>query len=266
MQREANSRAPVVLAIGGHDPSGGAGIQADIETIHVLGGQPVTLITSLTAQNTQRFERCIAVSPEQFREQAELLLEDIDVQAIKIGLVPTPGLADVIGSLLQERASVKVVCDPVLVSGTGTATADTATVDALRRLLPLVTVATPNSEEARRLSGEGDLEVAAGRLLELGCKHVLVTGTHEDTPTVANTLYSVTRRMTWTWERLPHVYHGSGCTLASALATLLAHGLEVDSAATLAQEYVWRTLKNGYPLGRGQYHPSRLRYTDAASR
>ncbi|MGQ0659038.1 MAG: bifunctional hydroxymethylpyrimidine kinase/phosphomethylpyrimidine kinase [Chromatiales bacterium] len=258
MPRISSGHPPVVLAIGGHDPTGGAGIQADFETIHSLGGRPITLITALTAQNTQRFEGCMAVEVAALRRQAELLLQDIEPRAIKIGLVPSTAIAEVVGSLSASTAAAPVVLDPVLAAGTGTAIADEATVKALRSLLPQVTVITPNSHEARRLSGEEALDVAAERLLALGCRHVLVTGTHEPSATVDNTLYSETRRSTWSWERLPQVYHGSGCTLASALATLLGYGFDIEAAATLAQEYTWRTLKEAQLIGHGQWHPRRM--------
>jgi hydroxymethylpyrimidine/phosphomethylpyrimidine kinase len=128
----------------------------------------------------------------------------------------------------------------------------------LRQLLSRVIIVTPNSNEARQLSGKQDLTEAAEALLSFGCRHVLITGTHEQTPAVTNTLYSTTRRLSWTWPRLARNYHGSGCTLASALATLLGTGLAMDSAAGLAQEYTWHALSEGWALGKGQYHPRRL--------
>lgn len=249
---------PVVLAIGGHDPSGGAGIQADIETIHALGGQPVTLVTAQTAQNTQRFERCLAVAAPELRRQAELLLQDVSVDVIKIGLLPSAEVADVVIGIVASLDRLPVVLDPVLAAGAGTELADEATLRALRQLLARVIVVTPNSHEARQLSGKQQITEAAEALLASGCRHVLITGTHEQTPEVTNTLYSTTRCLSWTWPRLAPIYHGSGCTLASAVATLLGTGLAMDSAAGLAQEYTWHALREGWALGKGQYHPRRL--------
>ncbi len=258
MQRDPARGPPVVLAAGGHDPSGGAGIQADIETIVALGGQPVTLVTALTAQNTGLFATCTAVDGATLAQQAELLRQDLQFDAIKIGLLPSAGIASVIGSLLGTSAPCPVVLDPVLAAGAGRPIADDALMEGLRGLLQRVTVITPNSVEARRLTGENSLEAAAECLLKSGCPNVLITGTHESGVTVDNTLYTATRRTTWNWTRLPNTYHGSGCTLASALATLLARSLDIEAAATLAQEFTWLALRGGRQIGRGQWHPRRL--------
>ena len=130
-------------------------------------------------------------------------------------------------------------------------------------LLPLATVTTPNSVEARALAPESvDLEEAAETLLSLGAKFVLVTGTHENTVDVVNTLFADHQRLEdYTWRRLPHEYHGSGCTLASALVALLARGMEPLAAIRRAQEYAWQSLHHGYVLGKGQRFPNRFFWT-----
>jgi hydroxymethylpyrimidine/phosphomethylpyrimidine kinase len=249
---------PVVLAIGGHDPGGGAGIQADIEAINAQGARAATLVTALTTQNTVRFTSCAAVDAAAFAAQAAALIADMPIAACKLGLIADAAIAATIGDLLQELPGIPVVMDPVLASGSGTATADASTIAALRRLLPRVTVLTPNTHEALALAGVADLgEAAALSLLESGCEYVLLTGTHADTDKVVNTLFGRDLRLSLDWERLPHTYHGSGCTLAAALAAQLALGRDIASASERAQAYTWTCLKNGVQLGRGQYHPSR---------
>jgi hydroxymethylpyrimidine/phosphomethylpyrimidine kinase len=156
-----------------------------------------------------------------------------------------------------------VVLDPVLASGRGDALADAETMQVLRSaLLPRTTVLTPNSLEARRLAGaapDANLPECARTLAKLGCKYVLVTGTHETGAEVVNTLYSargVVREDRW--PRLPGSYHGSGCTLAAAIAALLAKGLEVERAVQQAQEYTWKALAAGFSPGHGQVIPNRF--------
>jgi hydroxymethylpyrimidine/phosphomethylpyrimidine kinase len=249
---------PLVLAIAGHDPTGGAGIQADIEAIHACGARPATLVTALTAQNTVTFESWWPTDPEALVRQAELLFADLPIAAIKIGLVPDPGIAGAVRHILDERRHLPVVLDPVLAAGSGRCWDDDALCVALRELVAFATVVTPNGPELRRLAGADSNDEAAARLLDLGCGQVLMTGTHEDTPAVRNTLYGPANHMTWSWPRLPGVYHGSGCTLASALAAFLAQGITVASAAALAQAYTIQTLRHATRCGGGQWYPERL--------
>jgi hydroxymethylpyrimidine/phosphomethylpyrimidine kinase len=154
-----------------------------------------------------------------------------------------------------------VVLDPVLIAGGGTDLADAEIRDAMTVLLfPLTTMLTPNSNEARLLAPEGDnLDACAQEILDKGCEFVLVTGTHEATPQVTNILYGNRRQIeTFDWERLPGTYHGSGCTLSSAIAGLLAQGIDPVTAAHEAQEYTWESLKQSYRIGMGQTIPNRL--------
>jgi hydroxymethylpyrimidine/phosphomethylpyrimidine kinase len=126
-------------------------------------------------------------------------------------------------------------------------------------LLPLTTVFTPNSQEARQLSGHNDLGDCGRYFLSLGAKSVLITGTHEDTLVVENRLFMTDgQELVFHWERLPHHYHGSGCTLASAIAGLLAQGLDLNTAINEAQDYTWQALQSAYQPGKGQYNPNRL--------
>lgn len=250
----------ITLAIGGHDPCGGAGIQADIETITALGGHATSAITCLTVQDTLNVQQLIPVEPDLMIAQAQAVLDDLAVSTIKIGLIGSANLAQALAQLLAEHPSIPVVLDPVLAAGGGTALAD----GELQRtiidhLLPRVNLLTPNSHEARHLAGTSNLDECAQILLHHGCKQVLITGTHEETPTVTNTLYSLNNpARNWEWERLPGEYHGSGCTLAAAIAALLAQKLSLTNAVHKGQEYAWQTLAHGQQLGRGQTLPSRL--------
>jgi hydroxymethylpyrimidine/phosphomethylpyrimidine kinase len=252
---------PVVLVIAGHDPCGGAGIQADIEAIGASGGHAMTVITSLTAQNTTRVDGIRHQYPEDFREQVQLLLEDMPVHACKIGLVADLDLLGIIEVILAEKLdAVPVVLDPVITSGSGHVFIENDVFAAIRdRLLPLATVITPNSLEARELSGRDDLDEAGGRLLETGAGAVLITGGHETNGEIINSLYTANQPpRRYTWERLPGTYHGSGCTLSSSLAARLARGEDLPTAVREAQDYTWHALRHARRYGHRQQHPDRL--------
>ncbi len=256
---ELTLNPPIVLAAGGHDPCGGAGIQADIEAIHANGGFPATLVTALTAQNTSRFTECLGVDASALTRQAALLAEDMAPKAIKVGLIPDRSVGEALAGLLEKAGSLPIVLDPVMAAGAGQRILGADMIDTLCGLLPLTTIITPNVHEACALGAARDPEEAARGLLRRGARFVLLTGTHAATDAVINALYSPTSCRRWRWPRLPHVYHGSGCTLAAALATWLARGADIDSAAALAQEYTWRSLRDSLMLGQGQRHPGRLR-------
>jgi hydroxymethylpyrimidine/phosphomethylpyrimidine kinase len=256
------SHPPLVLAVAGHDPSGGAGIQADIEAIGANGAAAATAVTCLTVQDTRDVRRLAPVDPELTLAQVEAVLSDLAVSAIKIGLLGTDELARGLAAVLRRLApGLPVVLDPVLRAGGGSELADAALQRALlEELVPLATLTTPNLPEARRLTGKTSPADCAAALRARGAAWVLVTGTHDaDTPRVVNRLFGPAGHASAAdWERLPHDYHGSGCTLASAAAALLARGTGVEEAAAGAQAYTWRSLAAGYRPGRGQWLPSRL--------
>jgi len=258
-----SSSLPVVLTFAASDPTGGAGLQADLLTLASLGCHPLSVVTGLTVQDTRGVESMLAIEPELVERQARHLLEDMPVATFKIGVVGSAGNAQVIAAILAEYPAIPVVLDPVLASGRGDALANQETIGVLRgALLPRATVLTPNSLETSSLAGaapDAALSDCARELINLGCKFVLVTGTHEKGSEVANTLYDargVVREDRW--QRLPGSYHGSGCTLASAIAALLAKGLVVEQAVRQAQEYTWKTLASGFSPGRGQAIPDRF--------
>ena len=250
---------PVVLCFSGHDPTGGAGIQADIETIGSLGCHAATIITCLTAQDTRNVAALMPQTVKDFTRQTELLIADLPIAAIKIGLLGSAEIALACASFIRQLMPRPVVLDPILAAGGGTDLSSANLLDTLRRtLLPLVTVATPNSPEARRLAGQNDLDACARWILATGCGHVLITGTHETELRVTNRLYGVDDQSAQTWERLPHSYHGSGCTLAAAIAAGLAKGLSVRAAVETAQRFTWQSLEAAQAPGKGQSLPDRF--------
>jgi hydroxymethylpyrimidine/phosphomethylpyrimidine kinase len=258
-----SSPLPAVLAFSASDPTGGAGIQADLLTIASLGCHPLSVLTALTAQDTRGVDAFNAVEPAWIARQARVVLDDIPVAAFKLGMLGSARNAEAVAAILAGHPRIPVVLDPVLASGRGDALADDETVQALRSaLLPLVTVLTPNSLEARRLAlaaPDAGLADCARALTGLGCQYVLVTGTHEPGTQVVNTLYGAGGALREDrWPRLAGEYHGSGCTLASALAAFLARGLALEDAVREAQAYTWKALQAGFQPGRGQHLPNRL--------
>jgi hydroxymethylpyrimidine/phosphomethylpyrimidine kinase len=193
--------------------------------------------------------------------QAEAVLADCQVAVIKIGLIGDAVIAAALISLLQSRPEIPVVLDPVLTAGGGRDLANQTLLEIIsNQLLPLCSLITPNSPEARRLChADLPLEDAARKLLSKGAKAVLITGTHENTNQVTNRLYDRTGLLDAShWERLPGEYHGSGCTLTSAIAAGLARGLSLLEAVRKGQAYSWQSLQQGFHGGRCQALPNRL--------
>ena len=256
---------PVVLTFAASDPSGGAGLQADILTLASMGCHPLSVVTAITVQDTLGVEGMQALDAEWVADQARCLLEDMPVDAFKIGVLGSVEIIAAIAEIVSDYPDVPLVFDPVLASGRGDAFATEEMTDAMRELLlPHTTILTPNSMEARRLADVDDdddasLVLCAERLIEMGAEYVLVTGTHEATPDVVNTLYAKSGVVrSDTWARLPGSFHGSGCTLASAIAAMLANGLDLAEAVREAQDYTWQTLRKAYRPGMGQFLPDRL--------
>ena len=258
---------PLVMCFAATDPSGGAGLQADILTISSIGCHALSVVTAITVQDTSGVEDVLAMDPEWVSDQARAMLEDVPVAAFKIGLLGSVENIAAIAEILADYPDIPLVLDPVLASGRGDELADEDMLDAIRELLiPQTTIITPNSMEARRLALDEDneeddptLEECAKRILQMGCEYVLITGTHEQTPKVINTLYGESGVLrSDSWARLPGIYHGSGCTLSAAIAALLAQDVDIEEAVKEAQEYTWQTLHAGFRPGMGQYIPDRL--------
>ena len=259
---------PTVLVFAGIDPSGGAGVQADILTLSSMGCHPLPVVTAVTVQDTSGVRDLLPIDARWVADQARCVLEDVRVTVFKIGLLGSAEIVAAIAEVVSDYPEIPLVFDPVLASGRGDELATKEVIEAMRELLmPRTTLITPNSIEARRLASgsdadgidDADLGGYARRLLALGCEYVLITGTHENTPQVSNTLYSEQGLIrTDSWERLPGIYHGSGCTLASAIAATIANGLPIPEAVRDAQEFTWQTLKHAYRAGVGQLMPDRL--------
>lgn len=264
-----NPTPPVVLTFAGTDPTSGAGLQADILTLSSIGCHPASVVTAITVQDTLGVDNVMVFEPEWVEEQARAVLEDMEVVVFKLGMLGSVENVAVIAEILSDYPDVLLVMDTVLASGRGDELASEELQEAMcDLLLPQATLITPNSMEARRLAfmngSEDDeenatLEETAQRLLAYGCEHVLITGTHERSVDVTNTLYGPDGSVrSWHWDRLPGSYHGSGCTLTSAIAACLAHGLSIEEAVTEAQEYTWSSLKAAFRPGMGQHIPDRL--------
>ncbi|MBB5019380.1 hydroxymethylpyrimidine/phosphomethylpyrimidine kinase [Chitinivorax tropicus] len=255
---------PIVLTFAATDPSSGAGLQADILTLASLGCHPLSVVTGITVQDSAGVDDLQAMDPELVIDQARFILEDMQVAAFKVGVIGSTENVAAIAEIAADYPDIPLVLDPVLASGAGDEFATEDLISAMRELLiPHTVVITPNSIEARRLVDDPDddysLEECAKRIRAMGCEYVLITGTHENTPNVVNTLYNRGGKVRAdSWARLPGSYHGSGCTLASAIAGLIATGLDVPEAVKEAQEYTWQTLKNAIRPGMGQYIPDRL--------
>jgi hydroxymethylpyrimidine/phosphomethylpyrimidine kinase len=282
-QHRPQPSPPIVLCFSASDPSAGAGMQADLMTLSSMGCHPLSVITALTVQDTIGVDSILAIDADWVEDQARALLEDMPVAAFKIGLLGSVENVAVIAEIIADYPDIPLVLDPVLASGRGDTFADEEMIAALRELLlPQTTVLTPNSLEARRLCEESNednedhedsdseevlpLIECARRLLGFGAQYVLITGTHENTAQVVNQLYAEEGLIrSDAWDRLPGSYHGSGCTLASAIAASLAHGLSVPDAVRDAQDYTWQALAAGFRPGMGQYIPDRFFWARAGS-
>lgn len=256
-----NKTPPTVLVVAGNDPSGGAGIAADIQAITAAGAHPAPVITALTVQDTVNARRVEPASAELVAQQMAAVLEDIPVQAVKIGLLATAEIAAAVAEMLAARPGLPLVLDPVLVAAGGAQLAEEALVEVLMaRLCPLTTLLTPNAMEIRRLAGDAATPAARAALLrKAGCRFVLAKGGDEtDTgDQVVNTLYGPGEPRVFRWPRRTGSFHGSGCTLASACAARIALGDPVEDAVASGQALVQGWIERAFRPGRGQLVPLR---------
>lgn len=254
---------PCVLVFSGSDPSGGAGMQADITAIAALGAHPLSVVTVLTVQDNERVFGVYPVAAELVRQQAQALVERIDISAVKLGIVGNRVNAEAIAAIIRQlrarQPDLPVVFDPVLANGHGDNLASEDPIAAVAPLFELATVITPNRLEADRLCGSAtDPEQQARLLLERGCRNVLLKGGHgPEQDQVLNRWTSRDQSRSWSWPRLPGEFHGSGCTLAAALSALLAQGLGMEAAIAAAQTYCQQTLAASYSIAAGQRIPNR---------
>ncbi len=269
MTKSHSSSPTKVLVFAGLDPSGGAGISADIETLSNLKVHALPLITCLTVQDSHNVKQLNSVEPQLLKNQIETLQKDISFQAIKLGLLSSIEIINLVSDTLKAQPEIPVVFDPILRAGGGAELAKSnidSIVNAMcEKIIPFSTIITPNSLEARLLSGKQDLTDCAKVLIEAGCKNVLITGEHENNPQeITNSLYTLDNsgklnRTDTHWPRLPHQYHGSGCTLASAISGYIVKGFCIEDAVQQAQHFTNAALQHAQLLGTGQYHPNRFK-------
>lgn len=243
------SMLPTVLVFAGLDPSGGAGIAADLTAIAAQGAHALPVVTALTVQDHNRVHDVVPVDSALLIRQAQALIDTVHIGAVKLGIPGNRANAEAIAALIvqlrQRIPALPVVLDPVLASGHGDALARG---DALAALMPLLAVATlvvPNLGEAQALG-------------QVACPHVLITGGHGDGPEVVNRWRSGNHEQEWRWPRLPGGFHGSGCTLAAAIAARLALGESMADALERGQSYTHQSLAQSFAIGAGQRIPQRL--------
>ncbi|MFC9731499.1 bifunctional hydroxymethylpyrimidine kinase/phosphomethylpyrimidine kinase [Streptomyces roseolus] len=250
---------PLVLTVAGSDSGGGAGIQADLKTMLALGVHGMSVVTAVTAQNSRGVHGVWELPEEAVRAQYRAVVDDIGVHAVKTGMLATAPLVETVAELLAGTPGVPVVVDPVGVSKHGDPLLAASALDSVRHaLLPVATVATPNLDEVTQLTGvhvvyESDMRNAAEGVLSYGPQWVLIKGGHLPTGTEAVDL--LTDGTEEHWLRAPRYdnrhTHGTGCTLASAVASGLAKGLPIPKAVQEAKAYVTRALAAGFALGDG---------------
>ena len=248
-----------VLIIAGSDSGGGAGIQADIKTVTMLDAFAATAVTALTAQNTEGVFGVVPIAPEFIRQQIEVVLDDIGADAVKTGMLHDAAVIETVAAVLSEKApAIPLVLDPVMVAKGGAPLIEPGAIDALKRLLvPRAAVLTPNLPEAEVLIGGtiaslDAMKEAANALLRLGARAVLLKGGHLAGDTVYDVLASATGQRLWQSPRIDTRHtHGTGCTLASAIAAGLAQGMPVEAAVERARDYVQRAIAGAPGFGRG---------------
>ena len=254
---------PCVVTIAGTDPSGGAGIQADIKTISATGSYAASIITALVAQNTCGVQAIQDVSPAFIQQQIDSVFSDLDIQAVKIGMLHNEHVIEVVAAAMQTLKPKHIVFDPVMVAKNGCALIDPNTIDFLKqRLLPFVTVLTPNIPEAETLLGElittfAQMEHAAETLGERYQVDVLIKGGHLRSEKSSDVLYShLHGNHDWFHaERIDTINtHGTGCTLSSAIASYLALNYTLYDAVGAAKHYLTQAIQSGshFRIGHGQ--------------
>ena len=252
--------SPSVLTIAGFDGSGGAGIQADIKTFSALGCFATSVLTALPVQNTQGVRKIYSIPEEAVADQIEAILDDIFPSAIKIGMVHTPQLVDIIANTLNKYDKVPIVFDPVMVATSGHRLIEEEIITAIvQRLFPLADVITPNMDEASILANMqvktlDDMYTAGEKILNLGCKSILLKGGHQETDMITSLYFDGSGKISsFESEKFQtNNTHGSGCTLSSALAAYLAQDKNISDAVSLGQQYVFEAIRSGKDLKIGK--------------
>ncbi|MGA9827540.1 MAG: bifunctional hydroxymethylpyrimidine kinase/phosphomethylpyrimidine kinase [Rhodanobacteraceae bacterium] len=254
----ARSSPPLALVIGGSDSGGGAGIQADLRTLAAFGVHGLCVVCAITAQNTRGVSDIHVVPPALVAAQLEAVFDDFRFDVVKVGMLARPAIVRQVAAVLKRHPRIKLVLDPVLVATTGAALGDDALAAALRRhLVPRANLLTPNWPEANRLLGRasdcvGDRLTVAKALRVLGARAVLLKGGHLPGARLHDLLLTSRGQHRFSHRRIDAESHGTGCTLASAVAAGLASGLDLESAVKQAIDYVQRALATSYRPGKGR--------------
>ena len=248
--------ADTVLLFSGLDPSGAAGIAADIETINQFGVTPLPIITTLTAQNTQKVQSLKPTADILLEDQFHLIDADIYFKTIKIGLLGSSSQIKTISNLLKGRSDDLIILDPIILSSSDTKLCSNNMIAMMKKeLIPLCLVLTPNLEELKLLAPGLDEQSA---VKSLNCPWILVTTTDSSEIEIEHRLYHHSKLVRkFHYKKLPGNYHGSGCTLSSAISALLASNVSVEDVFSRALDYTYQTLLNAKKLGKMQYHPNR---------
>jgi hydroxymethylpyrimidine/phosphomethylpyrimidine kinase len=249
-----------ILSIAGSDPSGGAGIQADLKTFQKLGAHGMAIPVALTAQSSRGVSGTYPVPPQALSRQLKALLSDIRPDAIKTGMLLTQQVVNAVAKAVSSYKIRNLIVDPVIRSSSGRTLLAPEAVRAMKqKLLPLALVITPNVPEAEVLTGirimtEDDMDLAAGKLMDMGLRYVLIKGGHRTGPAI-DTLYGGKTVLNFSTERVKGEFHGTGCVLSSALAVFIGQGYPVEKAVEKAKRFVDKMLKHAKPVGK-----DRLKY------
>ncbi len=254
------TKTPVVMSIGSHDPCGGAGISADIETLASLGCHCTPIITKLAARDTHDIKDSQITDPSLLIEQVRAVLEDIPVDLVKIGDAGSIENTEAIHTILSDYAALPVVLHPAFASDHNRPLNEAL----CSLLLPQSDVAVFNEHDIYQVAGNADtLGASVQELLEYGCDNIFITGAHGSSQQIRNQLFSSRGlSQTYEWERLPHTFHGAGSTLSAALSAYLAHQLSLPESIQQAQKYTWHALQQGRRLGMGQLLPNRMHWCE----
>jgi hydroxymethylpyrimidine/phosphomethylpyrimidine kinase len=252
------NKVPIALTIAGSDSGGGAGIQADLKTFSALGVYGASVITAVTAQDTQRVYGFVELAPEFVAQQIDAVLSDIGADAVKTGMLASAPVIEAVAERLKHWNVDKLVVDPVMVAKGGDKLLRDDAIEALKtRLLPLALVVTPNLPEAEALTGRSivswdDTRDAARAIHAMGAANVVIKGGHRESDVATDVLFDGTDFRDLSAARVDTTStHGTGCTFASAMAATLAKGEPVQQAFAVAKAYVTKALQEAYPIGHG---------------
>ncbi len=247
-----------ILSIAGSDPSGGAGIQIDLKTFQALGIYGMAVPAALTAQNSEGVTTTYPVSPLALSQQIETLLSDIKPDAVKIGMLLTRQTVNSVATAVRKYRIKRIVIDPIIRSSSGRMLLKPDAVRALKRdLFPLALIITPNIPESETMTGmtistDEDMDFAAGKLLDMGPRYVLIKGGHRASGAAVDTLYGGKTVLSFSTERQKGEFHGTGCVLSSAITVFIGQGLPVEKAVEKAKLFVEKMLKRAKRVGKGR--------------